>query len=40
MRVVIGLFIWLIEPRWCVIKAVITKSTRVKVVAIAYVIYV
>jgi len=28
MRVVIGLFIWLIEPTWCVIKVAINKSTR------------
>ena len=29
MRVVIGLFVWPIEPRWCVIKFVINKSTFV-----------
>jgi len=28
MRVPIGLFVWLIEPRWCVIKVVIYKSTH------------
>jgi len=36
MRVVIGLFVWLIEPRWRVIKVVINKSTRAQVVAVGY----
>jgi len=34
---VIGVFVWLIEPRWCVIKFVLNKNMLGYIVAIGYV---